>query len=297
MKINLVATGGTIGSRFVNGELVISDAATAQIAAVVGANRVHGDFKIHSAGVEFADLNTLRLIIAQATENCDGVIVTHGTDTLAYTAAYLAYAFCSTEIPILLCAADRPLTDDDSNGYDVLNAAKSFIARCERGVFVLYKNPGEVVRIHHGARLVPAHMHENFYFSLGAGNAFMDSGLMRGMNFELQRGRVFFIGPFVGLDYSVFDLKGYSAVVHTAYHSGRINTAAFNCFAAANPELPIFLLSGDKKYDPSIFPDNVTQCHGIAQTALYIKLLIALANGVKDLSAFAKTNACGEIVK
>ncbi|MCH5156035.1 MAG: asparaginase, partial [Clostridiales bacterium] len=122
MTINLVATGGTIGSRVVNGELVISDAATKQIATVIGANKVYGDFKIHSAGVEFADLNTLRLTIAKAVEGADGVVVTHGTDTLAFTASYLAYAFSSVKIPIVMCAADKPLTDDDSNGFDVLNA-------------------------------------------------------------------------------------------------------------------------------------------------------------------------------
>lgn len=296
MKINLVATGGTIGSRYVKGELVISDAATKQIASVIGANKVFGDFKIHSAGVVFDDLNTLRLTIEKAMDGADGVVVTHGTDTLAFTASYLAYAFASAKIPIVMCAADKPLTDVDSNGFDVLTATKSFIARGERGVYVLYKNPGEVVRIHHGARLIPAHMHENFYFSLG-GNTFTDSGLMRGMNFELETGKVLCIVPYMGLDYDVYDLKGYSAVVQVAYHSGRINTVTFNKFAAKNPDVSIFLLSGDKKYAADAFPKNVVQCPAITQTALYMKLLIAIRNNVKDLPAFVKKNAVGEIAE
>ena len=296
MKINLVATGGTIGSRYVKGELVISDAATAQIATVIDANKVFGDFKIHSAGVEFADLNRLRLTIEQAAVGADGVVVTHGTDTLAFTASYLAYAFASTNIPIVMCAADKPLTDDESNGFDVLNATKSFIARKQRGVFVLYKNPGEVVRIHHGARLIPAHLHEDFYFSLGRGNTFTDTGLMNGMNFELESGKVLCIVPYMGMDYSVYDMKNYSAVVQIAYHSGRINTVMFNKFAECNKDIPIFLLSGKKKYAANTFPANVVQCPNITQTALYIKLLIALKNNVKDLTKFVKKNACGEIV-
>ncbi|MDE7164900.1 MAG: asparaginase [Clostridiales bacterium] len=297
MIINLVATGGTIGSRLVKGELVISDAATEQIAAVIGANKIYGDFKIHSAGVEFADLNTLRLTIEKAADGADGVVVTHGTDTLAFTASYLAYAFSSTKIPIVLCAADKPLTDVDSNGFDVLNAAKGFIARGERGVYVLYKNPGEVVRIHHGARLIPAHMHENFYFSLGGSTFTPDSGLMRGMNFELETGKVLCIIPYMGMDYSAYDVKNYAAVVQVAYHSGRINTVAFNKFAANNPNVPIFLLSADKKYAANTFPKNVVQCPSITQTALYIKLLIGVKNNVKDLAAFVKKNVCGEIVE
>lgn len=295
MKINLVATGGTIGSRYENGELVISDAATRQIASVIGANKVFGDFKIHSAGVEFADLNTLRLTIEKAADGADGVVVTHGTDTLAFSSAYLALSLAHTRIPIVMCAADKPLTDDDSNGFAVLGATKSFISRGERGVFVLYKNPGEVVRIHHGARIIPAHLHENFYFSIGTGSKFVDTGLMRGMNFELGSARVLCIIPYVGLDYSAFDMSKYSAVIQCAYHSGRINTAAFNKFAAQYGNIPMFFISGNKKYEPGTFVQNVTQCPGITQPAVYMKLLIALNNNVKDLKGFVLKDACGEI--
>lgn len=298
MKINLVATGGTIGSRYENGQFVISDAATEQIAAVLGASKVFGGFKIHSAGVEFADLNTLRLTIERALEDKpDGVVVTHGTDTLAFTATYLAYAHAGTRVPIVMCAADKPLTDDDSNGYDVLSAAKSFIARGTRGVFVMYKNPGEVVRIHHGARLIPAHMHEDFYFSVGRGNTFTDTGLMRGFDFELKHGKVLCIVPYVGMDYSVYDMTGYDAVVQVAYHSGRINALKFNEFAEKYPDIPMFFSAGKKKYPANTFAHNVIQCSGITQTALYIKVLLGLHNNVKDVKSFVMKNACGEIIE
>lgn len=297
MRINLVATGGTIGSREIDGAYVISDEATEQIATVVGASKVFGEFKIHSAGVGLNALNMLRSVIEKALKDKpDGVIVTHGTDTLAFSSSYLAYAFCSTEIPIVMCAADSPLTDDESNGYDVLNAAKSFIERGERGVFVLYKNPGEVVRIHHGARLAPAHLHEDCYFSIGD-RSFVDTGLMRGMDFELTKSNVLSISPYVGMDYSHFDVSRCAAVVHSAYHSGRINVVEFNKFASANPDTPMYLITGKKKYSAKDFAPNVVLCSDITKTALYIKLLIGLENNVKDLTAFALKNACGEIVE
>lgn len=302
MKINLVAVGGTIGSRYIDGELVISDAATRQIADTLGANNVFGEFKIHSVDVEFADFNTLRNMVARASVGADGVVITHGTDTLAFSAAYLSYAFASTKIPIVLCASDQPLTDYDSNGYDVLNAAKSFIGRGGRGVFVMYKNPGEAVRVHHGARLIPAHLYENFYFSLGGGrefggNAFADAGLMKGLDLDLQGCKVLCITPYVGLDYSAYNVNAYSAVVQVAYHSGKINTVAFDKFAAQYPDKPMFFCTGTKKYDKSKFSSNITLCSDITQTALYIKLLIGIKNNVKDLSAFVMKNACGEIVE
>ncbi|MBD5131892.1 MAG: hypothetical protein HDT28_04790 [Clostridiales bacterium] len=298
MRINLVATGGTIGSRYENGELVISDDATAQIASVIGASKVFGEFKIHSASVGFAALNMLRQSIERALEDKpDGVIVTHGTDTLAFSSAYLSYAFSATRVPIVMCAADKPLTDDDSNGFAVLNAAKSFIAPGKRsGVFVLYKNPGEVVRIHHGARVIPAHMHEDFYFSIGGVNTFENTGLMRGMDFDLVDSKVLCVFPYVGMDYSTFDMQGCKAVVHMGYHSGRIHIDEFNKFARAHKNIPMFLITGAKKYDPALFADNVTLCPSITQTALYIKLLIGIKNNVKDLTGWVLKNACGEIV-
>lgn len=303
MKINLVAVGGTIGSRISDGEPMISDAATAQIASIIDADKVFDGFKMHSASAAFSDLDTLRSEVSRATVGADGVIITHGTDTLAYSATYLAYAFAGTAVPIVMCAADQPLTDVDSNGHDVLKAAKSFIARGERGVFVAYKNPGEVVRIHHGARLIPAHLHENFYFSLGGtafnslgGSSFINSGAMNGMDFSLSASNILCINPYVGMDYSVYRTDGLAAVIHSAYHSGRVNTVALNKFASDNASLPIFLLTGSKKYAANSFEKNIVLCGGTTHTALYFKLLIALKNGVKDIRAFATKNVCGEIV-
>lgn len=299
MKISLVTTGGTIESRVEDGMISISNAATEQIASIIDADSIFGEYKIHSASIELADLNSLKIVITRALQTApDGVIVTHGTDTLAFSAAYLAYAFSKTNIPIVLCAADRPLTDADSNGYAVLNAAKSFIASRRAGVYVIYKNPGDTVRLHHGARLVPAHMHEDFYFSIGDGNAFADTGLMHGMDFNLADGRrVLCISPYVGLDYSAFDMAGCSAVVQVAYHSGRVNTEKFNEFANAHADIPMFLTAGRKKYGVKELAQNVTRCYGITQTALYIKILVGLRNRVKDLPAFVLKDACGEIVK
>ncbi len=298
MNIALVATGGSIGSRIVKGTTEISDAATAQIASIIGASSVFDKFKIHSEGIEFADLNTLRLTIEDAlATNPDGVIVAHGTDTLAFSAAYLAFVFCDARVPIVMCSADKPLTDPDSNGHAILAAAKSFLANAKPGVYAVYRNAGSAVKVHHGARLLAAHIHEHFYFSIGD-SAFKGTGLMRGMEFDLTGARkVLCIHPYVGLDYDAFDTDGYAAIVHMAYHSGRVNVAELNRFAAKHPDITVYLTAGRKKYDKTDLQPNIVQCHGIAPTALYIKLLIGLRNNVKDLTAFVMKNACGEFVK
>lgn len=297
MNIALVVTGGSISSRIVNGETVLSDAATAQIASIVGATEVFDKFKIHSEGIEFEHLNTLRLTIEEAlATNPDGVIVAHGTDTLAFSAAYLAYVFSGARVPIVMCSADLPLTDSESNGHAILASAKTFLKNAKPGVYAVYRNAGSAVKVHHGARLLTAHIHEHFYFSIGD-SSFNGTGLMRGMDFDLTGSpRVLCITPYIGLDYGAFDMKGCAAVVHTAYHSGRINAGAFNKFANEHKDIPMFLTAGQKKYGKNDFVPNIIQCHGITPSALYIKVLIGLKNNVKDLTAFVMKNACGELV-
>ena len=76
-----------------------------------------------------------------------------------------------------------------------------------------------------------------------------------------------------------------------------MNVAELNSFAAKHPDITVYLTAGRKKYDKTDLQPNIVQCHGIAPTALYIKLLIGLRNNVKDLTAFVMKNACGELVK
>lgn len=297
MKIALVATGGTIGSRRgPDGVIKLSPMATEQIASIIGASSVFDKMSTHSERMGFPDLNKMRGIVKEALDSHpDAIVVTHGTDTLAFSSAYLAYAFCDTPVPIVVCSADMALTEHDSNGFDILHSAKVFLQNRKPGVFVVYKNAGFAPQLHHGARLLPAYTHEQFYHSLGDW-AFKDTGLLHGMDFELGKKKVLFITPYIGLDYSTFSVEGYDAVAHCAYHSGTVNANDFNAFAKSHPDLPIFLTTGPRKYDGQDFVENVVTCPGMTQTALYIKLLIGLHNNVKDLPTFIHKNACGEIV-
>lgn len=83
----------------------------------------------------------------------DGIIVTHGTDTLTFTANYFSQIFCDIPVPLVLVSALLPLEDPESNGPDNFAAAVTFIRRGIRGVFVSFKNPYEPCRIHLASRL------------------------------------------------------------------------------------------------------------------------------------------------
>ena len=73
----------------------------------------------------------------------DGIIVAHGTDTVQYSATYLALRLGLCAVPVVLVSANYPLSDSRSNGYDNFSAAVDFIAAKQgRGVFVSYRNSG-----------------------------------------------------------------------------------------------------------------------------------------------------------
>ena len=60
-------------------------------------------------------------------ENVEGVIVSHGTDTMHYSAAALNYAMENLKVPVILVGAQRSSDRPSSDAYTNLNAAVDFI--------------------------------------------------------------------------------------------------------------------------------------------------------------------------
>jgi L-asparaginase len=175
----------------------------------------------------------------------DGVIVTHGSDTLAYTAAALSFCFAHSPRPIVLTAANYPLEDPRSNGLRNFANAVELIAREPLpGVFVVYENArGESV-VYLGSRLHQAQPFTDEFagaYDVPFGRI-IDGALVRNdhplnptiaqltvprpRRFEPERIRfaanVLYIKPYPGLDYRFFDLTRMRpcAVLHDLYHSG-----------------------------------------------------------------------------
>ncbi len=63
----------------------------------------------------------------------DGIIITHGTDTLAYTAAALSFALEHVPIPVILVAAQRSSDRGSSDAFLNLICAAQFIAHSDFG--------------------------------------------------------------------------------------------------------------------------------------------------------------------
>lgn len=68
----------------------------------------------------------------------DGVVITHGTDTLSYTAAALSFMLRGISVPVVLTGSQLPLEHPLTDAYDNLRYAFAMAASATGGVFVSF---------------------------------------------------------------------------------------------------------------------------------------------------------------
>lgn len=72
-------------------------------------------------------------------EGYDGIVIIHGTDTMAYTSAVLRKMLSGTPIPVIITGSQRPFYSADSDGKaNLLNAIKAAADSSLRDVFLLF---------------------------------------------------------------------------------------------------------------------------------------------------------------
>lgn len=146
-RVVVLATGGTISSRSGANGAVPTDSAVALVeASARDAQETTVEtldvLRKNSFNLSMADLRRISSAIAEQFERAevDGVVVTHGTDTLEES-AYLADLVHSDDRPAVFTgaqrAADHPASDGPENLADAVAVAASPEAR-GRGVLVVF---------------------------------------------------------------------------------------------------------------------------------------------------------------
>lgn len=92
------------------------------------------DRLIDSSNATPADWQAIVDDIALGAADHDGFVVLHGTDTMAYTAAALAYALTDLDAPVVLTGAMRPIGEPDSDAPANMLGALAAASADWRGV-------------------------------------------------------------------------------------------------------------------------------------------------------------------
>jgi L-asparaginase len=126
-SILLITTGGTFGMLpdargFLRGVVK----AVPEIARLANVSAV-APFALDSSSMVPGHWATLARLIASRMQEFDGFVLTHGTDTMAYTASALSFLLENLKKPVILTGAQRPLleirTDARANLVDAVEVA------------------------------------------------------------------------------------------------------------------------------------------------------------------------------
>ncbi|WP_028608363.1 asparaginase [Paenibacillus harenae] len=256
-ELLVIFTGGTIGSRKQGAGIDVHESGSyALIDAYNNSGKQRGDVTLHSVqplnllseNLTPGDYRTLAAAIRSVDLTAyAGVIITHGSDTLAYGAAMISYLFADARIPVVLTASNYPLADERSNGLRNFTNAVDFAADEDLpGIFVIYENDQGEPLVYLGTRITQA---VSFTDQFGSPYG-VPYGTMVNRRFQWRehernpkpddlRNRplaqpgwepdtlaiddsIVYIKPYPGLNYSFYDFSAHQpkAVLHDLHHSG-----------------------------------------------------------------------------
>lgn len=327
-KICVVFTGGTIGSEQVDGKVSLSGGTKKLLLEMY--ERTYGRqvaftscqaVNILSENVQKKDLDAIYAATKAALQSdCDGVIVTHGTDTLCFTANYFSQLFCNAKKPIVFVSALFPLTDQRSNGLDNFHGAVNFILATKLpGVYVSFKNDGEAVKIHLASRLIFSEQLTGFYHSvLGVHFAEAEGEDIRFISSphnptpaQIRENAanarpvanklcddIVFVTARSLLYFDTYDFEKVKprAVVLELYHSGTVcmrgGAHNFKHFAEYCHKCGVPLIitpinsSGNVYESMAVLPQGVIPCYDMSLEMCLVKVMCALADGLPPQGYF-----------
>ncbi len=334
-NILVVFTGGTIGSVATDGTINTSDTTSFKLIQLFQQHyechrQIHFDtiqpLQILSENLAPPAWKTMIAAIEAARpDQYDGIIITHGTDTLAYTACALSFYFNAAKIPMLLVSSNYPLDHPKANGVENFICAVEFIQQFKKpGVFVPYRNQQQITQLHQGTRLACSLQLSGDFFSV-QGKSCMQ---FENRQFSLLNPpanqtptqhipltadfseRILMVKPYPGLDYTRFNLDNVDAVLHDLYHSG---TACASLQWGENHSLiefinrcknlgiAVYLAPAIKSTDAyqstqALIGQGAEIVWNMSIEAAYVKLLLAYGNfhDTQDITDFMTADIAGE---
>ena len=141
-KILLLTTGGTIAS--VPGGEGLEPHRSDVMERELNQLRIYYDITVRdiicldSSNIRPEEWQLIARSIFEGRDGFDGIVVSHGTDTMAYTASAVTYMLPNIDLPVVFTGSQLPLTDMLSDGPDNLRTAFAMAASGHPGVFLAF---------------------------------------------------------------------------------------------------------------------------------------------------------------
>ncbi|MBQ2518117.1 MAG: asparaginase [Clostridia bacterium] len=142
-RISLIATGGTIAcvptENGLSPELKAEDLVKLSGCNAEGTELDCTDlFSMDSSNIQPEEWCIIANAVREKANGCDGMVLTHGTDTMAYTASMLSFMLSGLPVPLVLTGAQYPAVYPDSDGRQNLRDAVTAAATLPGGVYICF---------------------------------------------------------------------------------------------------------------------------------------------------------------
>ena len=143
-KILIIGTGGTIASK-PSADGLTPDLDSKQlidsipsISDICDVDCIQA-FSLDSTNVRPEHWLILAEIITESYDRYDGFVITHGTDTMAYTAAGLSYLIQNSKKPIVLTGAQKPIGEEITDAKrNIIDALIYAVDEDSHGVVIVF---------------------------------------------------------------------------------------------------------------------------------------------------------------
>ncbi len=141
-KILLLTTGGTIAS--VPGGEGLEPQRSDVMERELQQLRTYYDIAVEdvlcldSSNIQPEQWQTIADAVYEKRVGFDGIVVSHGTDTMAYTASAVTFMLPGIDLPVVFTGSQLPLADMLSDGPDNLRTAFAMAASGRPGVFLAF---------------------------------------------------------------------------------------------------------------------------------------------------------------
>ncbi|MBB1062493.1 asparaginase [Limosilactobacillus fastidiosus] len=140
-KLLLLSTGGTIASVASDSGLIPRESGEGLIKMLGQLPyeiEVRDILQLDSSNIQPEEWKFIAKQIYDLRKNYDGIVVSHGTDTMAYTASMLSFMLQGIDLPVVLTGSQVPINVVLSDAPDNLRLAFAAAATCHPGIYLAF---------------------------------------------------------------------------------------------------------------------------------------------------------------